>query len=57
MRSRLMLLDRCYQQLGHFDKPGHRISGDHLIFFAGAKFGLPLSSRGVFKEFETRQQK
>ena len=36
---------------------GHRISGNLLIFVAEAKFELPLSSSGVFKEFETRQQK
>ena len=39
---------------------GHFIIGLAVIFrsfVAEVKFALPLSSSGVFKEFETRQQK
>ena len=51
MPTAIRRLDVLWQTLGH------QISGDLLIFCAEAKSGLPLSSSGVFKEFETRQQK
>ena len=42
MRSRLLLSERCCQQIRHFMTTlGHRISGDLLIFCG---FGLLLSS-------------
>ena len=44
-------LDILWQTLGH------RLSAIFRSFVAEAKFGLPLSSLGVFKEFESRQQK
>ena len=41
-----------------YDKPwGIRLAAIFWSFVAEAKFGLPLLSSGVFKEFETRQQK
>ena len=41
-----------------YDKPwGIRLAAIFWSFVAAAKFGLPLSSSGVFKEFETHQQK
>ena len=40
-----------------YDKPwGIGLAAIFRCFLSEAKFGLPLSSSGVFKEFETRQQ-
>ena len=40
-----------------YDKPwGIGLAAIFRSFVVEAKFGLPLSSSGVFKEFETRQQ-
>ena len=49
MRSRLLLSD----DWTFYDKPW---GIGFATILAEAKFGLPLSSSGVFKEFETRQQ-
>ena len=41
-----------------YDKPwGIGLAAIFRSFVAEAKFGFPLTSSGVFKEFETRQQK
>ena len=54
MRSRLLLSD----DWTFYDKPwGIGLAAILSSFVGEAKFGLPLSSSGVFKEFETRQQK
>ena len=44
----------CKWTTGHFG--GIRLAAIFWYFVAEAKFGLPLSSSGVFKEFETRRQ-
>ena len=54
VRSRLLQTDDWTFN----DKPwGIGLAGIFWSFVVEAKFGLPLSSSGVFKEFETRQQK
>ena len=54
MRSHLLLTD----DWTFYDKPwGIRLATIFCSFVAAAIFGLLLSSSGVFKEFETRQQK
>ena len=54
MRSHLLLT----YDWTFYDKPsGIGLAAIFWSFVAEAKFGLPLSSSGVFKEFETRQQK
>ena len=54
MRSRLLQTD----DWTFYDKAwGIGLAAIFWSFVAEAKFWLPLSSSGVFKEFETRQQK
>ena len=54
MRSRLLQTD----DWTFYDKPwGIGLAAIFSSFVAEAKFGLPLSSSGVLKEFEKRQQK
>ena len=54
MRSRLLLSD----DWTFYDLPwGMGLAAIFLSFVAEGKFGLPLLCSGVFKEFETLQQK
>ena len=54
MRSRLLPTD----DWTFYDEPwGIWLAAIFWSFVAEAKLGLPLSSSGDFKEFETRQQK
>ena len=54
MRSRLLLSD----EWTFYDEPwGIGLEAIFRSFVVDAKFGLLLSSSGLFKEFETRQRK